>query len=166
MSDPVDDTRDYTTRAGAAAVGARLRRLSERIDRDAARLYAELGVDFEQRWFGVVNQLRLHDALSVGRLAEELGVSHAAVSQVRAGLEKAGLIAWEADRSNARLRRLRLTAKGLALVETLEPFWRALSDAAVELNEEAGDAVAALERLEAATGRQSLYDRVRARLGG
>lgn len=164
MTGSGDDPRDYTTRAGASAIGARLRRLSERIDRDAARLYAESGVVFEQRWFGVVNLLHLRGTLTVGELAAELGVSHATVSQVRAALDKAGLIAWDADRSNARMRRLRLTPAGQETAGRLEPLWRALSEAAVDLNDEAGDAVAALDRLETAAGRVSLYDRVRSRL--
>jgi len=72
-----------TNQAGAAAIGARLRRLSERIDRDAGRLYAEAGIDFEQRWFGVINLLALLGPRTVGELASFLGVSHASVSQVR-----------------------------------------------------------------------------------
>jgi len=166
MSGSTSDPRDYTARSGASAIGARLRRLSERIDRDAARLYAESGVPFEQRWFGVMNLLHLRGTLTVGELAAELGVSHATVSQVRAALEKAGLIAWEADRSNARMRSLRLTATGQETVARLEPLWQALSDAAVDLNDEAGDAVAALDQLERAAGRLSLYERVKSRLGG
>lgn len=162
MTDP---SRDFSRNSGAAAIGARLRRLSERIDRDAARLYRESGEAFEQRWYGVVALLGEHGELSVGDLAARLGVSHASVSQIREGLAAAGLIAGEADRSNARLRRLRLTAEGLALRDRLTPLWAALNAAAVELNQEAEDALAALERLEAAATRRSLYDRVRDRLG-
>lgn len=164
MSMPSKDTSGYTTRMGAAAIGARLRRLSERIDRDAARLYAEAGVDFEQRWFGVVNQLALFGPLTVGELATALGVSHAAVSQIRTGLAAAGLISWEADKANARMRRLSLTDEGRARVVQLEPLWKALSAVAVDLNDEALDALAALDRLERAATRLSLYDRVKARI--
>ncbi|MDG2523643.1 MarR family transcriptional regulator [Caulobacter segnis] len=159
-----DDPSGYTTKAGAAAIGARLRRLSERIDRDAARLYAESGVAFEQRWFGVVNLLSLYETLTVGELAAALGVSHATVSQVRAGLETAKLIAWDADKTNPRQRRLRLTPAGRDVAARLAPLWAALSETAVELNDEAQDALAALDRLEQATLRLSLYDRVKARL--
>jgi hypothetical protein len=47
-------SRDYPSRFGGAAIGARLRRLSDRIDREADGLYSALGIDFEQRWFGVM----------------------------------------------------------------------------------------------------------------
>lgn len=160
-----EETDGYTTRAGGAAIGARLRRLSERIDRDANRLYAETGMAFEQRWFGVVNLLNLQGAMSVGELAAQLGVSHATVSQVRNALAKAGLVTWEGDKSNPRLRRLSLSPEGRATARRLEPLWRALSETAIALNEEAEDAVGALDRLDRAVQRLSLYDRVKKKLG-
>ena len=156
---------DVNRQSGAAAIGARLRRLSERIDRDAARLYRESGEAFEQRWYGVVNLLSQRDALSVGELATSLGVSHASVSQIRDGLAKAGLIDWENDPRNARLRRLRLTPAGRALVARLAPLWAALNEAAIELNQEADDALSAIERLETAVARLSIYDRASKRMG-
>jgi DNA-binding MarR family transcriptional regulator len=165
MAESREPPPDFSRRSGASAIGARLRRLSERIDRDAARLYRESGEVFEQRWYGATRLLTEHGELSVGDLAAMLGISHASVSQIREGLAGAGLITWETDKSNARLRRLRLTPEGLAVAERLEPLWRALNAAAVELNQEAEDALAAIDRLEQATERRSLYDRVKARLG-
>ncbi|PVM90242.1 MarR family transcriptional regulator [Caulobacter radicis] len=164
MTEPLPPPSDFSKGSGAAAIGARLRRLSERIDRDAARLYQESGEAFEQRWYGVVQLLSRQDALSVGDLSAALGVSHASISQIRDGLAKAGLIAWEIDARNARLRRLRLTPKGRDLAARLAPLWAALNAAAIELNDEAANALAAIERLEAALAGTSLYDRVRARL--
>lgn len=151
-------------RSGASAIGARLRRLSERIDRDAGRLYEDTGFVFEQRWFSVVNLLMTSGPLSVGELAAALHVSHASVSQIRTGLAGAGLIAWDVDAANARLRRIRLTPAGEERARRLAPLWEALAAAAIELNAESGDALAALDRLESAVSRQSLYDRVRARM--
>ena len=102
---------------GGAALGAWLRRLSDRIDREAGRIYDEAGVEFEQRWFGVLNQLALHGARSVGEIAQAMGVTHVAVSQVRSAIEKAGLVISEADPNDGRSRKLRLTAKGQQLWE-------------------------------------------------
>jgi MarR family transcriptional regulator, organic hydroperoxide resistance regulator len=138
-----------------------LRRLSERIDRDAGRLYADLGVRFEQRWFGVLNQLALHGSRSVGDLASALGVTHVAVSQVRQALVAEGLVAEDRDPRDGRSRMLRLTEAGDALVARLAPAWSALAEAAVELNAEAQDALAALERLEAALERSPILERAR-----
>jgi DNA-binding MarR family transcriptional regulator len=155
------ESDDYPQRSGAAALGARLRRLSERIDRDAGRLYAELDVRFEQRWFGVLNQLDLNGPRSVGELAAVLGVTHVAVSQVRQALSAEGLVAEDRDPRDGRSRVLRLTDQGQALARRLTPAWTALSAAAVALNAEAQDALAALERLEAALDRSSILERAR-----
>jgi|CXWL01.1.fsa_nt_gi DNA-binding MarR family transcriptional regulator len=157
--------RDYPKSQGGAAIGARLRRLSERLDRDADRIYADLDIVFEQRWYGVLNQLTLLGPLSVGDLAEALGITHAAVSQTRAALAAQGLVLSSDDPNDARRRVLSLSAAGRRLVTRLTPIWNALNEAARELDREAGRVVDALERLERALDRASLPDRVRAKLG-
>lgn len=158
------EVADYPAAMGASALGARLRRLSERIDREAAALYGECGVDFEQRWFGVLNQLILGGPSSVGALAEALGVTHAAVSQTRQALERAGLVRSEADAADTRRRTLAVTPKGRTLMTKLGPVFDALAEASRELDAEAGGALEALNRLEEALNRRSLTDRAGARL--
>jgi MarR family transcriptional regulator, organic hydroperoxide resistance regulator len=152
---------DYITNEGGAAIGGRLRRISERIDREAGELYKSLGVVFEQRWFGVLNQLRLVGPMEVGELAAALGVSHVAVSQVRSALEREGLVLAEAVPGDARRRRLSLSEAGRQLVAQLSPTWTAMNEAARDLNQEAGDVIDALNRLEVALDRRSLTMRVR-----
>ncbi|MBY0422927.1 MAG: MarR family transcriptional regulator, partial [Parvularculaceae bacterium] len=100
-----------------------MRRLSERIDREAAAVYAEAGVEFEQRWFGVLNQLTLNGSMTVGALAEALGVTHAAVSQARVALEARGLVRSATEAKDARRRAVSMTQKGRALFDRLTPFF-------------------------------------------
>lgn len=145
---------------GGAVIGAHLRRLSERIDREANRIYAQLGVAFEQRWMGVLDQLARRGPMSVNALARELGISHPSVSQTRSSLLAAGLVADRPDPSDGRRRSLHLTDQGEALVRRLRPVWNALDQAGRELDAEAGEAVAVLTRLEAALDRQSIAERV------
>lgn len=155
---------DYVRAKGGAALGARLRRLSEQIDGEAERVYAELGIRFEQRWFGVLNQLVLRGPSSVGELAATLGITHVSVSQTRGALEAAGLLASAPDARDGRRRRLVLTERGERLAERLAPVWRAFEGASEELNDEAADVAAALDRLADALARRPLAERVRARL--
>lgn len=156
---------DYPRSRGGAAIGARLRRLSERIDGDAGRAYRAQGVVFEQRWFGLLNQLAAAGRLTVGELAERLGITHVSVSQARRSLEEAGLIEATVTPGDARSRSLALTPDGEALVERLTPLWAAFERAALELDAEAGQVVEALDRLEAAIARRSLFDRIADQLG-
>lgn len=155
------DSGEFLREMGGAALGAWLRRLSDRIDREAARVYAEAGIEFEQRWFGALNQLALNGAMSVGELAQALGVTHVAVSQTRRSLEDAGLITAETDATDRRSRRLRLSLEGQRFYLRMAPVWEALAVAAVDLDREAGGVAAALMRLESALDRKPLVRRVK-----
>ncbi|KAB8168042.1 MarR family transcriptional regulator [Lysobacter maris] len=161
MVDNKADLSNYTSRAGGAALGARLRRLSERIDREVAQFYAELGVEFEQRWYGTLNLLDQFDSLTVGELSEALGIRHVSVSQTRDSLHKAGLVETTADPEDARRRKLSLSRKGRTLVNRLRPAWAALSAAAEALDREAGGVVKMLDRLECALEKRSVCDRAK-----
>jgi DNA-binding MarR family transcriptional regulator len=156
---------DYAKARAGAALGARLRRLSERVDSDAARAYAAFGVAFEQRWFGVLNQLSLTGGMTVGELAQALAITHVSVSQTRQSLEAKGLIASSPAADDARRRVLTLTDEGRALVERLAPLWAAFEAASAELDAEARGIAEALDRLEAALTWRSLLDRISSHAG-
>ena len=106
---PEEPAQDAVRAHGAAALGGRLRRLSDRIDREAKALYEERGVAFEQRWFPVFNCLRSGEPMSVTDLADRLQVSHVSISVIRSALEKEGLVGSRADERDGRRRVLALT---------------------------------------------------------
>jgi DNA-binding MarR family transcriptional regulator len=155
---------DYTRKYGPAAIGARLRRLSESIDEDAGRIYVDLGIDFQQRWVGILEQLHERGAQPVGELAASLGIRHSSVSQTRRSLEEAGLVESHVDPQDGRSRLLRLSGSGKELVRRLQPLWKILNATSLELDAEADHVIAALDRLDRALERLSLYDRVRQKL--
>ena len=154
---------DYARGLGGAAIGARLRRLSESIDGDMARAYAACGAKFEQRWFGVLNQLVLNGPATVSELAAVLRITHVSVSQTRDSLEKAGIVVSEPDPSDARRRKLKLTDEGVRLVDQLTPLWRTFDEVALELTAEAGDLIACLDRLDDALTRRPMLERIMSR---
>ena len=156
--------QDYSRAAGGAAIGARLRRLSENLDGDSVRVYAALGIEFEQRWFGVLNQLAIKGPATVGELAATLKITHVSVSQTRQSLEKSGIVTSQSDPEDARKKKIILTASGKRLVKKLRPVWAAFDEAALELNAESGDVVALLNRLEDALEHQSIFDRIMTRI--
>lgn len=158
MSNEIVST-DYPATQGSAAIGARLRRLSERIDREVSQLYTQQGVPFEQRWYGSFNQIRLHGPVSVGEVARNLGVSHAAISQTCAALIAADLIGIAADPADARRRNMLLTRAGWELARRMASFWERLDALSRELDAAAGGLVARLDQLERALGEASLAER-------
>jgi DNA-binding MarR family transcriptional regulator len=157
MSEPEDYSRSF----GAAALGARLRRASERIDRDGTRVYAAQNIRFEQRWYGILRQLVEHARpMAVGEIAAILRITHASVSEASRSMEEAGLIASIAAPEDGRRRLLHLTDLGQALTTKMAPLWEAFNAAAEELNDEAGDLVRLLDRLDDALDRVSMFDRI------
>ena len=151
---------DYSKEARCTVLGARLRRLSDQIERDCGKVYALNGVAFEQRWFGVLKQLQLHGPLSVGNLATLLGITHVSVIQTCQSMKKAGLITSTSAPHDARVRNIRLTKKARALIEELGPLWTKMNEAGERLNQEAGDVIALLDRLDEALTQRSLLDRI------
>lgn len=148
---------DVIRQKGAAAFGTRLRRLSERLDRQVAALYRAHGVGFEPRWFPVVTLLREHGKLSVGELATVIGITHAAVSQVRGELIRQRLVRARADPADRRRQILALTDKGKALCRKLEPLWRAVASATEALaKQEAPGFFDQFGRIEAALERNPM----------
>ena len=151
---------DFSRSAGGRALGARLRRLSEQMDRDATRVYAARGIAFEQRWFGPLNQIVRNGPMAIGAIAEKLGITHVSVSQAARSLEAAGLVTSQPDAADGRRRLLSLTAAGLARVRELAPVWAAFDAAAAALDEEAGGIVRGLDHLDDALAREPLFDRI------
>lgn len=154
---------DFVARKGHAAFGTRLRRLSERLDRDVRELYRARGIDFEPSWFPVFASLSEMGAMSVGELAAHMRITHAAVSQIRGRLLKNGMVRVRADASDHRRQMLQLTERGDALAERLRPLWRAIADVTEALNRQfAPQLLVELSALEAALDQRSLFVRVNA----
>lgn len=151
---------DYSRAFGGLALAARLRRLSERLDRDGARVYACHGVHFEQRWYGILRQLLDKQLMSVSEIADALRISHASVSEARRSMEKAGIIAEVGASGDRRRRMLGLTPLGLELCERLLPLWNDFNAVALEVNMEAGDVVRLLDRLDDILREKSMFDRM------
>ena len=150
---------DLVTAYGSAGVGARLRRLSERIDREARAVYKHAGMDFEQRWVGVLILLMERRAVTVGELAEALGITQPSVSQTLRSLQDAKFVSARTDPRDPRRRIQRLTEAGLQLVEKARPVWEALMEAARDLDREGIDIVTPLAQIERELDKKSLCDR-------
>lgn len=155
---------DYVRSKGAAAFGTRLRRLSERLDRQVQALYREHDSAFQPRWFAVVSVLREHGTLSVGEIAALLGITHAAVSQLRRELIAADILRAKADPKDARRQLLELSPHGKRIVTRLQPLWQAIATATQALCADAAPGLLSdLDALEAALEREPMSARVRLR---
>jgi DNA-binding MarR family transcriptional regulator len=154
---PVDT--DFIRSHGNAGVGARLRRLSDRIDREAFAVYSHTGLHFEQRWMGILMLLDERGQITVGELAEALGITQPSVSQSLRSLQAEKMISEKPDQRDCRRRIQRLTKAGLAFVAKVRPIWAALMEAARDLDREGIDLLTPLDRVERMLDSKSLYDR-------
>jgi DNA-binding MarR family transcriptional regulator len=145
------------------AFGSRLRRLLERLDREVSAVYRAAGQRFEPRWYAVFAALRDEGPLTVGELSQRLGITHAAVSQVRMALQHEGLIRVAADSQDGRRHILSLSARGRATARRIAPLWTAIA-AAVSgiLARHAPTLLDDLTALENALDRRGLVARVNA----
>ena len=131
------------------------------MDREVQAVYRAAGEGFEPRWYAVFATLRDDGPLTVGALSRRLGISHAAVSQIRAALEAEDLIRGAADPRDGRRQVLSLTARGRETASRLAPLWSAIAAAVGDmLAEHAPTLPADLDALEHAVEERGLAARI------
>jgi GNAT superfamily N-acetyltransferase len=152
---------DLIQELGELAFASRLKRLSDRLMRDVAAVYAAHDVEFEPRWFPVLYLLRTRSPMAITEIAATLGVTHPAVNQTAAAMARHGLLISARDRQDDRRRLLALSAKGRALGNRLQPVWAEIETATrALLATEAPDMLAGIERIERSLERQSVAARI------
>lgn len=110
--------------SGLLGLGSRFKKLSEIIFKQCDELYQSRGINLQSRCFPILQLLSTHDTISVTTLAEMLGQTHPAISQMSKKLESQGWLYHEADSNDERRRLLALTPQGYELVDRLQPVWR------------------------------------------
>lgn len=156
---------DLLRQLGPLAIASRLRRLTEWLYKDGARIYQELSFDFEPRWFPLFYLLKESDEISVTQAAQALGLTHPAINQIAGELSRSGLVESTSDKKDNRKRLLRLTQKGRNALSSLEPVWKDFKSAASDLLKEAGgDFLATVERLEDTLKERGMYERITQRI--
>lgn len=115
---------DFIQQLGPVALGSRLRRVSEALTSEATGIYADYGLDFHPRWYPVFYLVGHRPGLSSTEVAEQIGHTHASVSQIAKELVKSGLLAMAPDRQDRRRRLLTLTPAGRYVL----PLLRAQTD--------------------------------------
>jgi DNA-binding MarR family transcriptional regulator/ribosomal protein S18 acetylase RimI-like enzyme len=156
---------DLIRQLGPLALGSRLKRLTVRMNKDVSRVYRELGLEFEARWFPVAHLLREEPALSISEIADALNYTHTAIKNFANEMIRSGLVEATQNRADRRKRNLRLTRKGRRVVSELDPVWREIHAVAGELV--AGsepDLLDAIRGVELQLDQKEVYPRIRERL--
>ncbi|MBC8485037.1 MAG: MarR family transcriptional regulator [Bacteroidetes bacterium] len=147
---------------GTFAFGSRIKNFSDTLMRDMAKVYKELDVDFEPRWFTFFQLILERKEISVTQIAGELNQTHPAVVQVINILEKKKLIITGKDKNDNRRRLVKLSSKGKALADELSPLWEDVYVATKEmLNEHAPGFLQMVDKIEEALKEKSIYKKIK-----
>lgn len=134
-------------------LGTQLRHLLELLDGAVATAYAEAGLRYRPRYTPVMRALIALEPLTIGQIAEAAGITQPAATQTVALMVENGLLDSESGAVDGRLRLIRLTAAGRAIIPRLRNCWLATEMAAASLDaalphplsQSLHDAIAALE---------------------
>lgn len=147
---------------GPLALASRLKNLSDSLMQGVARIYREMELDFEPRWFPVTHYLFTQGAVPVTSLANALRQSHPAILQVTNIMKKKGLIIEEKDKTDLRKTIIDLTPRGRQMAENLSGTWEDITRAVTGLLEETRvDLLKDIASLEEALEEKDIYSRVK-----
>jgi DNA-binding MarR family transcriptional regulator len=121
---------------GYLVFGSRLRRLSEYFLMEVNKVYEQSGIAFDASWFPVFYILSRQQNIPLIDIAEQLEVSHSAVSQLITGLKKKGLVKTAPCPDDGRRQLVMLSKKGEELLQQVQPVWAAITEAMKGLTEE------------------------------
>lgn len=113
--------------AGLLILGTRLKRISERFLSEVSKVYKQQKIEFEPAWFPILFLLDKNGPSSLTEMAQELEISHSAVSQMITQLHSKSIVEPILEQSDARVKRIFFTAKGQALIQQTHAVWLALT---------------------------------------
>ena len=154
---------NFYQQLGFLVFGSRLKRLGDTFLCDVNRIYRTHNISFDASWFPVFYILSEKGEVSIKEVADELMVSHSAVSQLVSSLQQKGLMKSIISKRDARHRVITFTAKGEKLLAKIQPVWKALSKAMEQLTDETTQCrkiLDALTALEKNIQHETVFDRV------
>lgn len=158
---------DLVREFGLLTLGTRLRRLGERLQQQTQVVLAAADLPVPASHFPLLAALDRDGSLSVGALAEAIGVSQPAVTRQLGRLESDGLVESLPAPGDQRLREVSLTKAGRQLVSRAKRLTWPVIEAAVAdaCGSQGPRLLASLAALEDALAREPLGERA-GRLAG
>lgn len=154
---------DVVRALGFLCLGSRLRRIGERLQADTQRIMDEMGAPIQASQYPSLAAVDRLGPLSVGELAEAVGITQPGATRSSALLVKAGFLKMNQAHDDQRRRVLSLTREGQRLVaEAKRDVWPRIETAVADLcGELSGPLLDQLASIEDGLANQPLYRRGR-----
>jgi DNA-binding MarR family transcriptional regulator len=147
------------------ALATRLKRLSERLSHDVSRIYKESNLDFEAKWYLVLELLSREKKMGITEISDSLEISHPAVVQFVDQLLANGLIKATLDDKDARRRLISLTPAGKQMHKQIGPILAVIKEENRKwLAEASANLLNVLNELEKSLDERSMFKRIKVRL--
>lgn len=152
-------TVDVVRQKGYVALGSRLIRIGEALRAETQKLLNSEGLPIQSHHYPLLAALHENGPMSIGALAETLGVSQPGVTRTVSKLTGQGILAESRDERDRRVRLVELSDTGKAIVqEGIQHLWphmeRCLSDI---MGDKRDDLLSLLDHLEDAVGHGSVF---------
>ena len=143
-----------------SAVSHRLKRLSENLINDTKKIYKDLNIEYEQRWFAISHILNERKSASINELSKATGYTHPAIIQIVEQMLKNKLLETSQNLIDKRKRKLVLSKKGENIFNYIHPVVDDIEESIKEINKEAGyDILHVIESYENSLEEKTLYKR-------
>ena len=152
---------DLIKQLGYLSLGTRFRILTDKLLQDVDKVYKNLDLDFEPRWFTVFYLVHNTGAITVTEIANHLGYTQPAVTQIINILTEKGLLSSVKEKEDSRKKVITVTTKGNELFKKLQPVWQVIERSVRELFLSTGyDILSVLGKVEAELERKDIFSRV------
>ncbi len=146
---------------GLLALGSYLKKISDALFREVDDIYQAMGLPLSARMVPYLMLIKDNGQLSISAVAEKLGQTHSAVSQVSRKLSAEELVFDAPDPQDERRRMLSLTPKGYEFLDRLEKcFAQIKKHLDIDLGGKGDEFVHSCRQLDTALQQQSLAFRV------
>lgn len=114
----------YYRELGRIGLGSTFKKMSDILYQQTNEIYERVGIDMEASCFPLLRVIAERGPMSLRDAENELGQSHALISQKATTLVNKGYITRKTDKNDKRFKALALTPKGRELMERAKPLWQ------------------------------------------
>jgi DNA-binding MarR family transcriptional regulator/GNAT superfamily N-acetyltransferase len=125
---------------GYLSIGSQLRRIYEKLQVEADKVYSKTNLEFKSSWFPIYYTLsKSSRALTVTEITDNISYSRITVKNVVRELVKVGFVEIKSNPTDSRSKLIQLTEKGKNIKNDLQSIWKLFQEKLESIFGENGD---------------------------